>query len=100
MNNDMPRAPDRLKIGTLGVGRLRVVTPITVTIDTENDDFIAEAEELAEFGFGKDRAEAIADLQHALVELYYTLEEDQNRLGPDLAQLWDVMQRRVEKVDR
>ena len=91
-------APTRILLGTLGDGRLRVRSPISVVLTTENQDHIAEAEELNEFGFGKNPSEAIADVRRALAELYFTLEQEQGRLGPDLVTIWDALRSKVEKV--
>ena len=65
----------------------------------ESGEHVVEATELNEFGFGNNLAEALADLQAAIAELYLTLEEDQDRLGPDLSSVWDVLSRKVRKAD-
>ena len=91
-------APTRILLGTLGDGRLRVRSPILVLLTTENHDYIAEVEELNEFGFGKNPSEAIADVRRALAELYHTLEQEQERLGPDLVTIWDALRGKVERV--
>ena len=91
-------APDRILLATLGDGRLRVRAPFLVLLTTENQDYIAEVEELNEFGFGKNPSEAVADVRRAVAELYFTLEQEQNRLGPDLVTVWDALTGKVEKV--
>ena len=93
-----PQELEGFMLGTLGHRRLRVHMPFTVKLDTENEDHIAEVEEINEFGFGKSIWEAVADLQQAIVDLYFTLEEDQDRLGPDLSSVWRTLQEMVNRV--
>ena len=65
----------------------------------EGGEHVVEATELNEFGFGETLSEALTDLQAAIAELYFTLEEDQDRLGPDLSSVWDVLSRKIRKAD-
>ena len=88
-----------ITLDTLRDGRLRVVEPIEAIPMLEAGEHVLEAPELNEFGFGDTLSEALADLQAAIVELYFTLEEDQDRLGPDLSSVWDVLSRKVRKAD-
>ena len=90
-------APARLTLDSLRDRRLRVVEPIEVVRMVEGGQHVAEAPEINEFGFGDDLAEAVADLQAALAELYFTLEADQRRLGSDLATVWGTLSRKVHK---
>lgn len=79
--------PDELLLGSLRDGRLRVFAPIVVKFTKEDQNVIAEAVEFKEFGFGNNFSEAMRDLQRAIVELYFTLEQEQVRLGTDLKQV-------------
>jgi hypothetical protein len=83
--------PNQMLLGTLGDARLHPTEPIQVNIHVEHSQFIAEAPEFNEFGFGTSRSEAIRDLQRALVELYFTLEREQDHLGADLATVRDTL---------
>lgn len=78
--------PTEFLLGSVGVGRLRVLRAFHVLVTTENDDFIANADEINEFGFGSNYVEAVRDLQRTIVELFFSLEADEARLGPDLQQ--------------
>ena len=78
-------------------GRLRVVKPIEVVRTAEDGKCVVEARELNEFGFGDNFSEALADLQAAIAELYFTLEAEQDRLGPDLAAVWATLSEKVSK---
>ena len=95
----VPSLPDRFALGSLRDGRLRVVKPIHVVQMSEGGKFVVEAPELNEFGFGDGFSEAIADLQAAIAELYFTLETERNRLGPDLAAVWSIISRKVRIAD-
>ena len=96
---EAPRSPERFTLGSLRDGRLRVVNPIDVVQMSEGRKFVVEAPELNEFGFGDGFSEAIADLQAAIAELYFTLETERNRLGPDLAAVWSRLSRKVRIAD-
>ena len=95
----VPSLPDRFALASLRDGRLRVVNPIDVVQMSEGGKFVVEAPELNEFGFGDGFSEAIADLQAAIAELYFTLETERNRLGPDLAAVWSILSRKVRIAD-
>jgi hypothetical protein len=84
-------------LGTLRDGRLKIFMPIKVKFTYENEQAIAEAEDINEFGFGKNQSEALADLQRAISELYFTLEKEQDKLGVDLQKVWDVLQKKILK---
>src|SRR4030095_4408707 len=91
----LPRVPGDIQLGFLLDGRLRIHTPLHVRLREELSHVIAEATELNEFGFGGNFSEAIRDLQRAIAELYFTLQEDQSRLGSDLQQVWSSLQAAV-----
>ncbi len=93
--NVSPVVPEQIFLGSLRDGRLRVHAPIRVKLAKEDQHIIAEAIEFNEFGFGANLSEALHDLQRAIVELYFTLEQDQHRLGPELEQVWAVLQGKI-----
>ena len=93
------KVPEPFKLGSLRDGRLRVVVPIEVSPMSEGGKHVVEAPELNEFGYGDNLSEALADLQAAIAELFLTLEEEQERLGPDLSSVWVVLSRKVRKAD-
>ena len=90
--------PDEMWLGALRDGRLRVISPFRVRFSRDDAHVVAEAPEADEFGFGTNGSEALADLQRALVALYLSLEEDQQRLGPDLQRVWQTMRRKVGRA--
>ena len=93
-----PALPLDFTLGALLDGRLRIRSSIAVTMKREADDFIAEAEELNEFGFGKSYSEAIEDLQRAIAELYFTLQAEGERLGPDLSAVWSTLKHKIQQI--
>ena len=94
-----PLPPNEFTLGRLRDGRLRVMKPIAVMRTAEDGKCVVEAKELNEFGFGDNLSEAIADLQAVIAELYFTLEAEQDRLGPDLAAVWATLSQKVCKAD-
>ena len=79
--------------------RLTVVEPFAIERTTDAGQCVLEATEINEFGFGANLSEAIADLQAAIADLYFSLEEERERLGRDLAKVWATLSRKVYKVD-
>jgi hypothetical protein len=88
-------APSEFFLATLADRRLRVVKPIHVLIRQEEGQFVAEADELEEFGFEESRAEALRELQRAIVALFYTLQSEEMRLGPSLRATWTRLREKV-----
>ena len=97
MRFGIKQVPKHFYLGALRDGRLRIVSPIPVHVMVENEQLIFESEGFEEFGFGNTFSEAIIDLQHAIAELYFTLEEEQNRLGPDLERVWSILQQKIQR---
>ncbi|HLF80073.1 MAG TPA: hypothetical protein VJB57_21545 [Dehalococcoidia bacterium] len=87
--------PAEILLATLGDARLRVIEPIRVALEAENEDFIAEATEFNEFGFGSTRADAIRDLQRAVAELYFSLVVDEARLGSELSMTLQALRQKL-----
>ena len=92
-------AETEFTLGALRDGRLRVVEPIAVRWTTEDGQCVAEAAEINEFGFGDNLTDAIADLQAAIAELHFTLDADQERLGPDLQAVRATLTRKIRRAD-
>ena len=91
------KVPEQILLGSLRDGRLRVYSPIKIRFTSEGKHTIAEAVELNEFGFGENQSEALADLQRAIAELYFTLEKEQDHLGTDLQGVWAILQEKIHK---
>ena len=91
--------PEQFLLGFLRDGRLWVTEPFEATWYMESDEYVVEAHEIAEFGFGRTIPEATADLQRAIAELYFTLEREQERLGSDLAAIRLTLARKIRRFD-
>ena len=90
--------PARIKLESLSDDRLRVKAAIEVVVFETEGLVVAEAEELYECGDGPSQAAAIADLQYALADLYFTLAAEPSNLGQGLRQVWQILQTKVERV--
>ena len=93
-----PTLPSIMLLGALRNPRLRLIEPLTITFERENNDIVAYCEELEEFGFGKHLTEAIEDLQAAIAELYFTLKQENNRLGSNLKRIWRSLRQKIKEV--
>ena len=91
--------PTSFSLGTLRDARLRVAKPIQIEQLFEDGHVVMDVPELNEFGFGTNVTEAMLDLQATIVELYFALEAEQERLGPDLASVWQILSEKVRRVD-
>ena len=90
--------PARIKLESLADARLRVKEGIEVVIFETEGLIVAEAEELYECGDGTNQGEAVADLQYAIADLYFTLAAEPGNLGQGFRQVWEILQTKVEPV--
>ena len=90
--------PTTVQLGFLRDARLRMVEPFEVIIAEEDGQIVAEADELNEFGYGRNPSDAITDLQHTVAELYFTLKEDEARLGKELLNVWQTLQHKIREI--
>ena len=90
--------PARIKLAALLDDRLRVTEPIEVSVFAAEGFILAEAVGFNEFGYGDDPDAAIVELQYALADLYFSLAEDQHRLGHWLQEVWAGLQAKIAKV--
>lgn len=99
LRDQLPRwIPSVMHLGALRDPRLRLVEPLEAAISQEEDQVLAEAVELNEFGWGANLSEAIADLQRAVGELYFQLETDQQRLGVGLQAVWETLRAKIRRA--
>ena len=89
--------PATVMLESLGDTRLRVKAPIEVRVFATEGFILAEAVGFNEFGEGDSPEEAVADLQAALADLYFSLEGEQHNLGRWLQGVWQVLQDKVER---
>ena len=93
-----PTLPLAMLLGALRNPRLHLIAPLTITFEREDSNIVAYCEELEEFGYGTHLTEAIADLQTTIAELYFTLKEENNKLGSNLRRIWDSLRQKIEEV--
>ena len=91
--------PAEFALERLDDKRLSVVEPLAVRSTTEAGQVVLEAPEINEFGYGGTLSEAIADLQAAIAELYFTLDADKERLGTDLQTVHATLVRKLRRAD-
>ena len=89
--------PGLLELATLPDDRLRMKAPIEVKIEREGEYYVARCDELNEFGYGESPTEAIEDLQLVLVELYWTLKEEQEKLGAGMVEVWEHLRELIQE---
>ena len=89
--------PARINLESLADDRLRVKAPIEVVLFAAEGLVVAEAEELYECGDGPNQETAIADLQYAIADLYFTLEREQHRLSQGMQPVWQLLQSKVAR---
>ena len=77
---------------------LRVRGPLTLELEQEGEFYIAKCDELNEFGYGADPTSAVQDIRNTIAEFYWSLKEDQERLGPDLTNTWQRLSELVYEV--
>lgn len=92
-----PKLLGQVMLESLTDARLRLRDSIAVKVLEESGQIIAAAEELNEYGSGDSQAEAITELQYAIADLYFSLEEDKDRLGPGLQKVWETLQVKIEQ---
>ncbi len=91
--------PAEFTLDGLEDDRLFVVEPVAVKSMTEAGQVVLEAPEINEFGYGDTLPEALADLQAAIAELYFTLDADKERLGSDLQAVHATLVRKLRRAD-
>jgi hypothetical protein len=89
--------PGTLQLATVPDDRLRMKAPIKVKMEQEGEFYIARCDELNEFGYGESPTEAIEDLQLTLVELYWTLKEEEKKLGTGMAEVWKHLRKLIQE---
>lgn len=83
--------PYHLEIRSLHDDRLEIVSPISVLVEEEDDQVIAYAPDIEIYGCGYDLGESLGDLRRSIVEMYYDLDKEKDKLGIDLKKIWDYL---------
>ena len=77
--------------------RLVLAAPIPIVLDFGDDLVTARCFEL-DFGVGPDEDSALADLKASVIELYFLLKAESNRLGPLPQRQWNYLQSVVRET--
>ena len=93
----LPLHEAAIELGSLRRADLKILEAFSVRFVEEDGRVRAEAPEIGEFGFGPTNSDALIDLQHAIAELYLTLEEDRDRLGSDLRETWLTLAKKIRR---
>jgi len=88
--------PTSVVIGSLPDDRLRLLKPIRASIQVEEAGYIACNTQLEEYGYGRDVFEAVEDLQEVICELYWSLDEDEDRLSEHLRDVLNALRDHIE----
>ncbi|SRR5260221_13205441 len=89
------RRPTKILLGTLTDPGFRVIEPIAADIEDVDGSVVASWRDIEEFGTGSTVTSAIEDLGRTIAELYRALLNDSEKLGPDLQQVWQILQTHV-----
>lgn len=87
-----PGLPERMALGSLIDRRLRLLRPLEVVVSRREGQVVLESPDLGEVAWGGNLSLALRDLQRAISELYFSLEADRHRLGPDLQKIREHFQ--------
>jgi hypothetical protein len=83
--------PREVLVGTLPDPRLRLTQPIQAEVHREGGQVGVWSPEFEELGTGVHLSAAIRDFQRSVIELYFALRDDADRLGPGPSDLWQKM---------
>ena len=89
--------PKVLHLAILRDDRLRMTDSVEVQIEQEGEFYIARCDDLNEFGYGGNPTEAIEDLQLVIVELYWSLKGEEEKLGPSMAEVWKHLRELIQE---
>ena len=86
----------RTLTGALPSGGLELVQPIAFEVEILEGQVIASVPDLDEYAVGETEEEAVEHLRRLIVDLYWHLAGDQDRLGPDLLEVWERLRSSVK----
>lgn len=89
--------PETLQIAILPDDRLMMKASVEVKMEQEGEFYIARSEDLNEFGYGESPTEAIEDFQLSLVELYWGLKAEKDKLGPKMVDIWKHLREIIQE---
>ena len=87
--------PHHVMIDSLPDPRLRVQGTLILDIARDGDFYVASCDQFDEYGYGPDQNVAVQDACNSIIELYWELRENQDRLGPDMERTWQALSARI-----
>lgn len=84
-------------VDSLGDPRLSVKAPFHVEVHRDDDGVTLHDPDTDIFGTGEHELAALEDFQAATVELFLTLEDDRNGLGPALRETLRLLETKIQK---
>jgi hypothetical protein len=94
-----PAIPDEVRLGFLRGPKLKVRSPIRLTVARPDDTVTVESAGLETSGRGPHLSAAIDDFQKRVADRYWSLRGQRDGLDPALAELWERFQAMIEEVD-
>ena len=80
--------------------RLKLSSPIAVSLEDDGVQIIAAAYDLDVFGYGETEGEALDDLRRTITDLYFTLKDNAKALGPMPHRVWEYLSDIIEESSR
>jgi len=90
--------PRILHLRSLADDRLRLIAPLPIVLQYGEESVTACSYDLEDFGVGATEFEALADLRATIVELYFSLREDQHRLGWQPRRDWAFLRSIIQEA--
>lgn len=90
--------PRIIHLRSLADNRLRLKPPLPIVLQYGEESVTACSYDLEDFGVGATEFEALADLQATVVELFFSLKQDQHRLGPQPQREWAFLRSIIQEV--
>ena len=87
-----------LVIDDLATPQLRLLEGLHAELEDWHTPVTVWSPELEEYGSGRDVVEAVSDFKASVVELYQTLKENADHLGPYPCRQWEYLRRIVKEV--
>ncbi len=90
------KSPSRIQFGMIRSRRLRIIAPITVQLERKGDTVVARWEEIEEFGYGRNISESVDDFGRTIEELFFSLADQKDHLGPDLKGVFATISKYIQ----
>ena len=76
---------------------MKVKEPLSVLLESDDEQMIAYCHDLEVFGYGDTEWEALTDLRETIADLYFELSENCRKLGPFPQKVWHFLSQIIEK---